>query len=151
MACRMGSAPIWATTPVVAARDSSVRSGTLGDIFVTLPRAMAFRMASLGISAQMTASFGCQSISRASSSMMSSVQLTCFFAPEPPAEPISRGMLSVRAPSISSFKSFLQAMRLTMAVPAPSLWGPASVLPASTTMASGCWLRALRKEASGKP
>jgi hypothetical protein len=36
-----------------------------------------------------------------------------------------------------ALQSFFAAILLTMAVLAPSLWGPASVDPASTTIASG--------------
>ena len=108
-------------------------------------------MSSLGMSAQITASFGRQAISSAISRTMERVHSVCLRAPDPPAEPTRRGMPLSRAPSIRAFRSFFAALRLTVAVPAPSLWGPASVLPASTTMASGFSSSALLNDPSGNP
>ena len=150
-ASNTGSMPICATTPLVWARVSGVRSGTFSLIFSIRPCAMASRMTSFEISAQITAVLGCQSISSHSSRMMDRVHSVWMRAPDPPAEPITSGMSSSRAPCISSRRSFFAAIRLTMATPAPSLCGPASVDPASTTMASGFSASARWNDSWGNP
>ena len=59
------------------------------------------------------------------------VRSTWIRPPAPPAEPITMGMPRRQPSVMMSSRSLNIAVLLTMATPLPSLWGPASVLPAS--------------------
>ena len=147
-----GSAPIWATTPVQVSRVCAVNSGTFVPKGHTLCCAIFSIITSFGISAQMTAVFtGAKFRSENISRMILSVQSICSFPPLPPAELIISGIFFSYAAEINRLKSFFAAVLLTMAVFAPNLCGPASVEPASTTIASGSSAKPAFSDSGGKP